>query len=92
MRATLEFDLPDDEYEYRCALNGADYLQVIRDLDRELRSAVKWEAYGKDKVEGASWARDTLWEMLDGGLPRPPWWRRFLRYFTRRPKIDPWEE
>ncbi len=42
MRATLEFDLPDDEAAHRAALRGAGYLSALRALDEALRNRLKY--------------------------------------------------
>jgi len=41
MKATLEFDLPEDRHDHEYALAGLDALLVIDDLLNEIRSAVK---------------------------------------------------
>ena len=40
-KATLEFNLPEQEHDFKYALSGLDALLAINDLDQELRSAVK---------------------------------------------------
>jgi len=65
MRATLEFDLPDDEYEYRCALNGADYASCVFHYDQDLRSALKYDQVTEEQRIGVEWARGKLWEWLN---------------------------
>ena len=42
MKAILEFDLPDDEYEYKAASKGKDYLFVLWELDQWLRGEIKY--------------------------------------------------
>jgi hypothetical protein len=42
MKAILEFDLPDDEYEFRHAVSGVKYHHAIGDLREEIRSKLKW--------------------------------------------------
>ena len=49
MKATLEFDLPDDAEEHRLAVGGATFLAVLWDLDQWLRARVKWS--GEDDPE-----------------------------------------
>lgn len=43
MKATLEFDLPEDQDEYRVAVNAMDTHNVVVTLQSELRS---WQKYG----------------------------------------------
>ncbi len=45
-RVTVSFNLPDEEAEFRCAIDGGDYLTRLRDIDREIRDKVKYENVG----------------------------------------------
>jgi hypothetical protein len=45
-RVTISFNLPDEEAEFRCAIDGGDYLTRLRDIDREIRDKVKYENVG----------------------------------------------
>lgn len=40
MKATLEFNLPEEEQEHRCALAGVDALLVIEDVIEELANGM----------------------------------------------------
>jgi len=42
MTAKLEFDLPDERYEFECAVNAEKWRSVIWELDQKLRSLVKY--------------------------------------------------
>ena len=42
MIARLEFDLPDERYEFECAVNAEKWRSVIWELDQKLRSLVKY--------------------------------------------------
>ena len=42
MKATLEFNLPEDQAEHYCAIKGADMLNVLWELKAELRSMLKY--------------------------------------------------
>ena len=42
MKATLEFNLPEDQAEHYCAIKGADMLNVLWELRAELRSMLKY--------------------------------------------------
>lgn len=49
MKATLEFNLPDDQDDHKYALAGLDSLLVISDILDEIRSFLKYESgYFKD--------------------------------------------
>lgn len=43
MKATLEFNLPDDQAEHYCAIKGADMLNVLFDMRLNLRNMLKYE-------------------------------------------------
>lgn len=42
MKATIEFNLPEDQAEHYCAIKGADMLNVLWELKAELRSMLKY--------------------------------------------------
>ena len=42
MKATLEFNLPEDQAEHYCAIKGVDMLNVLWELKAELRSMLKY--------------------------------------------------
>lgn len=42
MKATLEFDLTEESDAYCAAVDGADIMNSVRDLDRFLRSTAKY--------------------------------------------------
>jgi hypothetical protein len=42
MKATLEFNLPQEEAEHYCAIKGADMLNVLWELKAELRAMLKY--------------------------------------------------
>lgn len=42
MKATLQFTLPEEEYEFNAAVKGRAALNVLDELLAELRSAVKY--------------------------------------------------
>lgn len=43
-RATLAFDLPDDERDFRLARCGADAVQLLNEIDQACRAVMKYEA------------------------------------------------
>jgi len=51
MNAKLEFNLPDEQYEYKCATSGQDYKLILEDICQELRKTYK---YLYDDIEGLS--------------------------------------
>ena len=42
MKATLEYDLPDEQEEFEKAINGGKYAYVIWQLDQHLRANTKY--------------------------------------------------
>jgi hypothetical protein len=79
MKATLEFQLPEEEYEYTAAVKGTSSLCVLDELLRELRNAIKYntgplcetlevdEAVNMITLEKI---RDYIWELRDSyGVP-----------------------
>lgn len=44
MKAILEFDLPEDKYDFDIAVNSNKYVNIIDDLDTELRAINKYGA------------------------------------------------
>jgi hypothetical protein len=42
MKAILEFDLPDEKFEFNYAIKGVNYSLVIDDLENWIRSKVKY--------------------------------------------------
>ncbi len=44
MRYTITFNLPDEEYDFKCALNATKYRAVIEELDLKLRNTTKYGA------------------------------------------------
>lgn len=51
MKATLEFNLPEDQAEHYCAIKGADMLNVLWELKAELRSMRKYGDLPKQQYE-----------------------------------------
>lgn len=41
MKATLEFNLPDEKFDHRLAVNAFELWQTIYDLDQQLRNFLK---------------------------------------------------
>lgn len=64
MKAILEFNLPEDESEHRCAINGANWMSVLFRIDEGLRQISK---HGDDaqKADFADEIRDMIREEMD---------------------------
>jgi hypothetical protein len=65
VKAILEFNLPEEQYEFRCALNGARWRSVVEDLDNELRSILKYGTAPQESEESLQQLRDKLHLFLE---------------------------
>ena len=54
MKATLEFDLPKDEYYHKAALAGHDALTLIDELETEISNRI-------DEGNGCAETLDKIW-------------------------------
>ena len=72
MKATLEFNLPEDQQDLDLAVNGAKAQSALWEMDQWLRSQYKYmsdEEYSKDKYETFEKCRDQLGDiMFENGL------------------------
>ena len=72
MKATLEFNLPEDHIDFELAVNGAKAQSTLWEFDQWLRSQYKYmpdEEYSKDKYETFEKCRAQLREiMFENGL------------------------
>ena len=70
MKATLTFNLPEEQYEYDAANKGAKALYVITEMDQHLRSILKYEEGHSDATyEMVQSIRDFLREKcLEEGI------------------------
>lgn len=65
MKAILEFNLPEDEVEYYCANKGTAMLNVLWELEQELRKMYKYEELNKDETLIVERMRDFLNDSLN---------------------------
>jgi hypothetical protein len=65
MKATLEFNLPEDQAEHYCAIKGADMLNVLWELKAELRSMLKYGELPDQQYEIVEKIQDFLMSSLD---------------------------
>jgi hypothetical protein len=66
MKATLEFNLPEDQIEFDLAINGGKWSLCMWELDQHLRSQTK---YAPDTISGDTYqalidTRDKLHEIM----------------------------
>ena len=66
MKATLKFDLPEEAFEHRLALDGGKWMQVCHELDQWLRSLEKYQ--DRDSVKVAEVRSRIHEEMESSGL------------------------
>ena len=67
MKGLLEFNLPEEQSEFRDAQNGSGYLGVIQEFDNYLRSVIKYESDGLSKEELSVYekVRERLYEEMN---------------------------
>jgi hypothetical protein len=65
MKATLEFNLPDDQAEHYCAIKGQDMLNVLWELKAELRAMLKYGELPDQQYEIVEKIQDFLMSSLD---------------------------
>jgi len=65
MKAILEFNLPDDQPEFDNAINGAKWSLVAWELDRWLRSQIKYapDEMSQEAYDAFEQCRDKLHEI-----------------------------
>jgi len=64
MKATLKFNLPEEQYEFDSAVNGCQWHNLVSDLDEKLRQDIK-HCHGEDLEHIRKYI---LNEILDRGL------------------------
>lgn len=65
MKATLEFNLPDEQAEHYCAIKGADMLNVLWELKAELRAMLKYGELPDQQYEIVEKIQDYLIHSLN---------------------------
>jgi hypothetical protein len=67
MKAILEFNLPDNQHDFDCAVDGAKWMSAMWELNAFLRSEIKHPAEGMsdDTFNTYVIVRDKLHEILD---------------------------
>lgn len=67
MKAILEFNLPEDNQEFKLATKGTDWRNVCLEMDQWLRAQYKYmpdEGYSEDKYNAYVEAREKLFELI----------------------------
>ena len=67
MNATLNFNLPEDDHEFRMATTGKSMHTVLRELDEWLRSKTKYapDSMSQVKMDAYELSREKLYQLLD---------------------------
>lgn len=65
MKATLEFNLPEDQEEFQTAQDGGKAKGVLHELDQHLRSKTKYapDTQSEQVTETYQEIREKLWEL-----------------------------
>ena len=64
MKATLEFNLPDEQHEFYCATKGQDMISVLWEMQAELRKLWKYEELNEDQFNMVERIRETFFNIL----------------------------
>jgi hypothetical protein len=67
MKATLEFNLPEDHIEFEMAVNGSKMHSVLWEMDQWLRQQYKYmpdSEYSQDKYDTFEKCREHLRELM----------------------------
>lgn len=65
MKATLEFQLPEEQAEHESALHGADWRAAVEEMDQQLRAWTKYGHQFKSLDAALDGARDRLRQILE---------------------------
>jgi hypothetical protein len=69
MKATITFDLQEDQHAFDCAVNGIKYFDLIDDIRQHLRSLEKYQDLTPEQYEIVGKIREWLHdELLNAGL------------------------
>ena len=66
-KGTLEFNLPEENEEFKLAQDGVKYMLVLHELDNHLRAKVKYapDSEPREKIDTYQEIRDKLWELAN---------------------------
>ena len=64
MKAILEFNLPEDNYEHETAVNAGKWKSVVYEITERLRSRIKY-CETEEKASHFQEINKMLWEELD---------------------------
>lgn len=64
MKATLEFNLPDEDGEFYCATKGTAMLNALWEINTELRKLWKYEELNEDESNMVERIREKFFDIL----------------------------
>lgn len=64
MKATIEFNLPEDKYEYDLANKSSSLLSCIMEFEQEIRKIYKYEDLKENQLEIVEKIREKFYEIL----------------------------
>jgi len=65
MKATLTFNLPEEQYEHKRSVLAMEAFSLLHDIDQHLRSIVKHGEGAYESPEAlAKHIREQIWELL----------------------------
>jgi hypothetical protein len=65
MKATLEFNLPDDQNEFDLAVQSGNMYAALWDISQELRTLWKYEELSEEEWKMVDKIRNKFFEILD---------------------------
>jgi hypothetical protein len=69
MKATLTFDLREDQHAFSCAVNGVRYFDTLYEVQQHLRSLEKYQDLTQEQYDIVGKIREWLAsELLDAGI------------------------
>ena len=69
MKATLTFDLPEEQEEFELASNAVNYSIALSDIDNYLRSKIKYADLTEEQYKVYEEIREQLWCYInDNGI------------------------
>ena len=64
MKATLKYNLPEDEFEFNCAVKSTKMYFALTEIKEELRAIWKYEELKENQFEMVERIREKFFEIL----------------------------
>ncbi len=64
MKATLEYNLPDDEFEFNCAVKSTKMYFALTEIKEEIRGFIKYKALKENQYEIIEELNEKFYEIL----------------------------